>query len=274
VINTRPKTGTKVERTAHLKWVPLIKMRVNPLAQRDINQARVDKLVAEFDLEQFGAPTVNHRGEYFYTIDGQHRTEALKKWFGDGGWEDQQIQCWTYDGLSEGEEADVFLKLNDTLTVSAFAKFRVGVHAGRIDESDVDRIVRSNGLRVSSDKGNGAISAVGTLMRVYRRAGGATLGRTLRVIRDAYGDPGLEAQVIDGLGMLCDRFNGDLDDAHLVKRLGGALGGVNGLLGKAENIRLATGNPRAHCIAAAAVDINNSGRGGKKLPNWWKSDVG
>ncbi len=210
-------TGAKVERSAHLRWVPLGRMRVNPLAQRDLNQARVDKLVAEFDPEQLGTPVVNHRGECFYVIDGQHRFEALKVWLGEG-WQSQQVQCEAYEGMSEAEEAEVFLKRNDTLAVHAFAKFRVAVQAGRSDESAIDTIVRRCGLRISQDKRNGAVSAVGTLVRVYRRADPQTLARTLGVIRDAYGDAGLESIVIDGLALLCHRYNGELDDA----RLGGA----------------------------------------------------
>lgn len=268
---TRKPTGAKVERVAHLRWVPLSKIKVNPLAQRELNQGRVDKLVAEFDPEQLGAPTVNFRDEHYFMIDGQHRTAALKEWLGTD-WESQHMQCWTYEGLTEEEEADVFLKLNDTLAVNAFAKFRVGLQAGRPDETDVDRIVRANGLRVSQDKGNGAISAVGTLVKVYRRAGGPSLGRTLRVIRDAYGDAGLESIVVDGLGLLCHRYNGELDDDRLVQRLSNAHAGVNGLLNKAEVLRQSTGNPKAHCVAAAAVDIYNAQRGGKKLPSWWRAE--
>lgn len=263
-------TGAKVERVASLKWVPLADVKVNPLAQRELNPARVAKLVNEFDPEQLGSPTVNHRDNHYWVIDGQHRIEALKEWLGD--WEKQQVQCWTYEGLTEEQEADVFLKLNDTLAVHAFAKFRVGVQAGRSEETEVDRIVRQCMLRVSQDKGDGAIAAVGTLMRVYRRSGPQSLARTLLIIRDAYGDSGLEAAVIDGIGLLCQRYNGELDDARLVERLTKSHGGVNGLLGKAENLRKSTGNPKGHCVAAAAVEINNSGRGGRKLPSWWRSD--
>jgi hypothetical protein len=246
-------------------------LRVNPMAQRELKPARVDRLAADFDPEQFGSPTVNHRGDAYYVIDGQHRIEAYKLWLGEGKWEDQQIQCWCYEGLAEHEEADVFLKLNDTLAVNAMSKFRVGVQAGRHDESDVDRIVRAQGLRVSFDRSEGAISAVGTLMRIYRRSDPATLARTLRIVRDAYGDPGLDAAVIDGIGLLCHRYsNGDMDDQLLVKRLSSALGGMNGLLNKAAKLRKETNNARGYCVAAAAVEINNAGRGGKKLQSWWR----
>ena len=269
-MNAKP-TGKRVEREARLRWVPFGKMRVNPLAQRELNAARVDKLVAEMELERIGNPTVNAREEHFYIIDGQHRVEALKKWMGDGAWEDQTIQCWTYDDLSEEDEAEVFLKLNDTLTVAVFEKFRVGVKSGRVEENDIDRIVRAQGLRISRDKGNGAIRAVGTLRKVYHQSP-AALARGLRIIRDAFGDAGLEAPVIEGLGLLCHRFNGELDEPTAVAKLSNAHGGLNGLINQAERLRQQTGNPRAHCIAAAAVETYNRGRGGKKLPSWWRAD--
>ena len=265
------ETTPRVERQAVLRWVPLAAMDVNPLAQRDLKEYRIRELLDDFDLEQFGAPTVNHVESRYHIIDGQHRIETLKRWFGEGEWEDQQVQCFCYEGLTSPEEAEVFLRLNNQLTVNGLAKFRLGVEAGRSVENEVDAIVRGEGLRISPNRGDGAISAVGTLMKIYHRAGSETLQRTLRILRDAYGDAGLEAQVIDGIGLLCHRYNGELNDAQLVRRLACALGGVNGLLGKADVLRRQTGNPKGHCVAAAAVDIHNSVRGGKKLPSWWKA---
>lgn len=261
-------TMKKVEREARLRWVPIADMRVSPLSQRELNRARVDKLAADFDLEQLGNPTVNERNGHYYVIDGQHRVEALR----EIGWGDQQIQCWAYSGLTEEDEAEKFLKLNDTLTVHGFAKFRVGVHAGRVEECDIDRIVRAQGLRISQDGKDGAISAVGALRRVYKQAGPGQLARSLRIIRDAYGDPGLDASVISGIGLLCARYDSSLEEARTVTLLSKAHGGVNGLLGKAEIIKRSTGGAKYHCVAAAAVEIINAGRGGKKLPVWFRAD--
>lgn len=258
----------KVQREARLRWVPIEKMRVSPVAQRELRQARVDHLAANIDLEMIGNPTVSERDGWFYIIDGQHRIEALKAI----GYGDQSVQCWTYTGLTEAEEADRFDLLNDNLPVSAFDKFRVRVTAEREAETDIERIVRSTNLVITRDAVPGAVRAVGTLKRIYDRSDGKTLGRTLRIVRDAYGDPGMEAAVLDGLGMLCQRYNGDLNDEDAVTKLAKANGGVNGLLGKAEVLRRQTGNQKNHCVAAAAVEIINSGRGGKKLPSWWKSE--
>lgn len=260
--------GHRMERTARLRWVPIVAMRVSPLAQRELNVNRVNRIAAVFDPEQIGAPTMNERESHFYIIDGQHRIEALKQM----GWGDQQVQCWTYVGLTMEEEAEKFLTLNDTLSVDAFSKFRVGVQAGRDEDCDIDRVVRAQGLVVSRDHIDGAISAVGTLRRVYHRDGPPVLARSLALIRDAYGDAGLVASIIDGLGMLQGRYNGELDELDVVKRLAGAMGGVSGLLNKAEKIRRETGHAKGQCVAAAAVDtINGNARGNKKLPSWWRN---
>ena len=254
---TQTSGKNRVEREARLRWVPIALMRISSVAQRDLNQARVDKMAAAPDLEQLGTPTVNRRDDHWYVIDGQHRIEMLKQ----TGWGDQQVQCWAYEGLTEQEEAERFLKLNDVLAVDAFAKFKNGVTAGRSAECDIDRVVRSQSLCVTRDKIPGGIRAVGTLSRIYDRAGAGVLARSLGIIRDAYGDPGLEAPVIDGIGLLCARYNGELDVPTAVQRLSNAHGGVNGLLGNAEKLRHRTGNAKGHCVAAAAVDIINRGKG-------------
>jgi ParB-like nuclease domain len=260
-------TPGRIERAARLRWVPLDWMRVNPLAQRDLNPARVAKLAASFDPEQMGAPTVSHRGGWYYLVDGQHRVAALEQWLTD--WEGQQIQCWCYEGLSETAEAELFLTLNDTLPVAAFSKFKVSVQAGRGPEADVDRIVRALGLRIA--RGSGGICAVATLRRVYIRGGAAVLSRALRIIRDAYGEAGLDGPVIDGISLLCQRYDGDLSEQRVVERLSAAHGGVSGLISRAGQLRQSTGSAAAQCVAAAAVEVINRGSGGRKLPGWWRN---
>lgn len=255
----------KVEREAKLKWVPIKLMTVSPVAQRELNEFRVDKLVANFDLEQIGTPTVNLRDGQYFVIDGQHRVETLRRI----GWGDQQIQCWSYVGLTEEEEAEKFLVLNDYLAVNAFARFRVAVQAGRGREVDIDRIVRANGMCVSISDAEGAISAVGTLTRVYDRAGGVVLSQSLNLIGNTFGSSGLSAAVIDGIGYLIQRYGSDLDRELAIEKFSKMMGGASGLLGKAVVIKKQTMKPQGQCVAAAAVEILNSGKGGKKLKPWW-----
>lgn len=267
--NSTPKPGPRIERVARLRWVPLNRLVVSDVAQRELKQYRVDHLIAHFDAEQIGTPVVNERGGKFYIIDGQHRAAALAEVFGP----DHQVQCWAYVGLTEGEEAEKFLQLNDNLAVSAFDKYNVAVEAGRDVEADIDRIVRACGLAVTKQQVEGGIGAVGTLQRVYRRSGAHVLGRTLRIIDAAYGTAGLHAALIDGVGLLCARYNGELQDELAVLKLKNMRGGVTGLMGKASLVKDKTRQPLNQCIAAAAVEVINSGKGGKKLPSWWRTEA-
>lgn len=262
------KQNKRVNR--ELKWVRLGLMRVSALAQRELKPSRVDYLVSGFELDKLGNPEMSYRDGLYYIMDGHHRVEAVKRWLGKG-WEDQCIQCWVATGMSERDEAETFLILNDTLNVDALQKFRVAVQANRPLESDVNTIVQSEGLCVSSQQTPGAIGAVGTLKRVYSRDGKECLRRALVITRDAYGDPGLSAKVLDGLGLLCGRYYGILDEATATKALHNTLGGVNGLLGRAEALRQKTGNSVGACVAASAVQIINRGRRTKRLADWWKA---
>lgn len=72
--------------------------------------------------------------------------------------------------------------------------------------------------------------------------------------------------------MVCARYDSLLDEQRAIELLSKARGGVNGLLGKAETIRRQTGGTKFHCVAAGAVEIINAGRGGKKLPAWFRSE--
>lgn len=265
-MTTDPKASGKFERDARLRWIPLDQMRVSDVAQREQTQAWVDHLVAHFDLEQMGTFTVSHRGDAYYIIDGQHRVAALREL----GFTSEKVQCWVYEGLKEEQEADNFLTLNNNLSVQAMPKFRVGVTAGRAEECDINRIVLAQGMVVTHDQVEGGVGAVGTLRRVYRRTNPETLGRTLRIAFGAYGDLGLQAAVIDGIAHVCARYNGDLDEAEATRKLANAPGGVGTLLTKAEHLRNTTGNYKAICVAAAVVETINRGKGGKKLPAWWK----
>jgi hypothetical protein len=262
-LSTTKTPATRVERNGHLRWVAISDIKVNPRAQRDLRPGWAAQIAADFDPDRFTPPLISLRDGKHYVIDGQHRIEAMKVM----GWHDQQVQCWVYEDMTEAQEADLFLWHNNRRSVGAFDKFQTAVVAERDVEVDINRIVLANGLKVAQSQ-SGGIGAVGALRTVYGY-GPATLGRTLRIIRDSYGDDGFKGEVIRGVGLMCARYNGDLDDQTAVNKLSTARGGVGALMSKAHIYRKQLGRPVPHCVAGAAVDILNAGRGGKKLPNWW-----
>lgn len=271
---TAVKYGKQILReNKKLQLVRLGSMRISEACQRELRPTWVDELVASFDLDKFGTPEVSHRGPYYYVMDGQHRIDALKKaLFDDKGWEEQHIECWVSEGLSEEDEAETFLALNHRKTIDTFQKFKVAVRANRPAENEIVKIVQAEGLTVSQQGVAGAVGAVGALVKVYKRNGGESLQRALRLARDSYGDPGLCSIVIDGFGLLCHRYNGVLDEKSTAAALSRIHGGVSGLLGSAEQLRQKTGSSKAQCVAAAAVTVINRDRDNKKkLQAWFKN---
>lgn len=260
---------TRVAQDRRLQWVKIADLKVDLRGQRDYDPAWAQDLANRFDPDKIQTPHVSIRDDGSkWLMDGQHTVGAMRL----VGWGDQSLQCWIYRGLTVEQEADMYLSLNDRKTQTALNKFKVAVNAGYPDESDIDRIARNLGLHVGTDGEAGGMTCPGALTRVYKLGGPKALQRSLRIARDAYGDPGLTGPVIHGLGLVCHRYNGELDDEAATISLANANGGVGGLTNRAAVIRKQLGGTVAAAVAAAAVDIINQGKGRqKKLPGWFKA---
>lgn len=253
------------------KFVALGKMFTCPDAQRTLNTDRVNALVADFDPDLLGMPVVSIRDdEHVAVIDGQHRVRALAAFLGDG-WEAQQIECRYYTGLTVAQEADLFLHYNNTLNVTTYTKFMVGVTAGRPDETAVKNIAARERLIIGKNRREGAVACVGALMAAYRMHGAEPFGRTLRVIREAYGTAGFESTIVTGMAMVCARYGRRFEEPVAVRKLSALRGGPPGLIGRARQARDVYACTRAQAMAVAIVDTVNS-RGGLHLPGWWEPD--
>ncbi len=255
-----------------IRRIALGKMVTSAKSNRPLRPARVNKLVAEMDLDQIGMLVLSERDGKFYIVDGQHREKALEKWLGPG-WESQQVECRVYTGLTEQQEANLFDRLNDVLTVSTYDKFTVRIAAGRPVETAILNIVEAAGLKVSAhakNSGAGSITCVGTLVKIFLRTDGQNLAKTLAIVIEAFGDAGLLAMILSGISLVLQRYP-KLKEDKAIAKLSAMRGGPSGLLAKAAVLRKQTGNDMATCVAAAAVDQIRRGTGGQKIPTWWRS---
>lgn len=258
----------KRERASSLKWIAIAEMRVSPGGQRKFSQAHADALAADFDLELMGIPVISRRDGVYRIIDGQHRVAALKI----VGLGSELLQCEVYEGLSEPEEAMLFLGRNERRAISPFDRFRIALTGHRAEETEVNRIVQAEGLRVTQGgTRTNSISAVGALLAVYEQGGAVGLSRTLRLLRDSFDaeNKAFAAALLRGMSSVVIRYSEALNDEQLVNRLQGVRGGAMGLTRKAEALRMKLDRGMPECFAGAIVDAYNSGRTGKKLESWW-----
>lgn len=253
--------------------VPIGKMRNAPalVTQREFRQSHADRIAADLDLNKIGFPVLNHRDHIFWILDGQHRIAALKQY----GFSDKDVvTCEVYEDLTDAEMADIFLGRDARKPIPLYDKFHVACTAGRRRERDIQRAVEANGQKIARAKEAG-ISAVGALSAVYDRSGDTVLGQVVRAVNLAFGgDPvGFDRSIIEGLGLVFNRYNGRTNEKQLGSRLSELKHGARELLRKAEAIRERTGNQKKQCVAAAVVDIYNKGmapRDTHRLPAWWK----
>lgn len=261
------QTDQRVARTSHVEWVPIAKMKVSTLAQREFRPKKADRIAKGLDPDRLGFPVVSLRDSHYYIVDGQHRIAAVREALGA----DQAVQCEVFHDLTEAQEADLFLWRDDRTAARAFEKFRIALTAGRDEETDIERTVLANGYKISEANNPGCIRAVTTLRRVYALGGPTVLGRTLRLLDGAYGADGTDAHLIEGIALVCHRYNGQFDDASATVKLSNLRGGMSALLSKAYTVRRASQKPMPHCVAAAVVEVINGGKGGRKLPGWWSA---
>jgi hypothetical protein len=239
--------------------------------------SHANKIAAALDLNKIGFPTINHRDGIYWVLDGQHRIYALK----ENGFDTYDLDCEVYEGLTDQEMADIFIGRDTRKQVPPYDKFHISCTAGYERETGVLRTVEANGQKISHNRDEG-VSCVGALCLIYDRSGGGhqgevVLGQVIRTINLGFsGDRNaFDRSIIEGLGLVYNRFDGRTQEKLLAARLGNLRQGARELLRRAEAIRERTGNQKKHCVAAAIVDIYNKGeavhsRG--RLPSWWKED--
>ncbi len=256
-----------------IRPVPIGQMRIPPalITQREFRPAWGAKLAADLDLNKLGYPIINHRDGICWVVDGQHRIYALKE---NGFGEKDALDCEVYEDLTDAEMAEIFLGRDTRKPIPLYDKFHVACTAGRKRERDIQRAIESNGQKIGRNRGDG-ISAVGALSTVYDRSGDVVLGQVVRTINLGFGgDPlAFDRAVIEGLGLVFNRYNGRTNEKQLGARLSELRHGAREILRKAETMRERTGNQKKQCVAAVVVDVYNKGMGPRdahRLPSWWK----
>lgn len=262
---------TRIEVTSSIRWVRLDQMKINPQAQRTLNEAWANKLAENFNPDLMGFVHVSCRDGWYYIIDGQHRVRAATIFLGDSS---QQVQCHVYENLTNEQEAQLFLELNNTKKQGPMGKYKVALNGPSHqypDEHDVERICRSLDLRIGLDKSCEEIGCITAILNVYRKHGPASFSFAMRVIRDSYGYEGFKRQTIEALTLIKDRYGDRVDEAKLVERL--TRTGLVELNRSAKSMKEATGNPQSQCYAHSMIQFYNQRNAKHRVDPWWNLGV-
>lgn len=242
---------------------------VDPTVQRALKKNRVDKIAGDFHPEALGVLTTSLRPDgLIHLIDGQHRYRAAETVGYQG-----VIKTNEYRGLSLSQEAALFRLLNNTEKVSPIDQFVVACVEGRTDAIRISKFLADNGWTVGTSAGNGKISAVKSLQRVYALGehGPWAASATIAVVTSAWGHvaAAVNGNLIEGIGRFLIKYHDDeVDLTDLGKRLSASPGGPDALLGFARGQKLSrTGNLSTQ-VARVVLSIYNERRRTTKLPDW------
>lgn len=196
--------------------VELADLKIDPQAQRTLNERRAQQIADDLVVEAVGSIVVSERatGEKFI-VDGMHRARA-KQLAGHS-----TITAEVHRGLTQQQEAVLFLiKNRESNKPSALDEFYVGLTAGLELFVDTHKTLDAHGLTMGSTSTNG-VGAVSGVLRITDNYGPEILHRALTVAESAWGrTPSTwDGMLLGGIGMFLGRHGDDINDDELASKM-------------------------------------------------------
>ena len=161
-------------------------LRADKSYQRDIDHARVDRIVKNYNQNLFNEPKVSKRDDGFYYIfDGDHSVAAHMMKFG----KDTPIKCKVYYGLTPEEEMKLFVQQNGISKIpTRVEKLRALNNFNDPDVVDMVESARIAGVTINflPEPARDKILAVDTAYSIYKRIGRTSFINMLCVIHGAW----------------------------------------------------------------------------------------
>jgi hypothetical protein len=239
--------------------VNLDDLRIDERIQRAEQTREIINIAEDFNPGALGTLTVSVRelpggAEEQILLDGQQRRAACLR----VGWHGK-VRAVIHRGLTLAEEARLFRQLNFRQSVNAQTLFKVALSEGDSEALAIKAVLDALGLSVSMS----SFGAVNVARRVVRRRGGLTHFQwALEMIQKIYDmdrrGAVYDGRVVEAFALLHERYLGQLDEANLIKKLSGAPGGMQGLIGHGRTVREVKGGQIVPALIDAIITRYNT----------------
>lgn len=213
---------TLTEGRTEIMSIPVHKLNKSYYSQRGINKRLAEKIAKDFDPNLFSPIIVSYRDGKWYVIDGQHRLYGVKKRFGD----DYLVDCKVIRGLTQQEEAGLFVKLNTSSRRLQYADVAKGLYYAN-DETmtDIFDICKSHGVELGIDddkhsSADGRITAIKAIVDTYNKIGAKQTDRLVKLLNDTWDgkSSAFKQEMIKATGVILSLYSKELDDERFVKK--------------------------------------------------------
>lgn len=211
----------------YIAALPVDGLFVDPAYQRDLDDARVQRMVRAYNPALVGIVEVSHRpGQGYAILDGQHRWAATRDHLFETT-DSPHIACRVHVGLTVDDEAKLYHQLNTTRKqLTGWDRWKARRSSGDENVTAIEAIATAAGYTISYRSATrGHITSTKSCEDVYKLGQAALLTEVLDVLRSAYRDDpdGVTGGIIHGLGHVLTHYDRVELDTH---RLVGALTGI------------------------------------------------
>lgn len=185
-----------------MRQVPVAVIKRDTKYQRDLQAAFIES-AGRYNPDLAGTVVLSSRAGGPYVLDGGHRIEIARLWGVS------HVNAFIIDGLSQADEASLFVKLNRTrraLSSHALHKGEITAGAQHYPETAaMVRVVHNAGFHLSNKAGGNpdAITAIDSVRWVHKYGGDDLLARTLSLVKEMwFGEPkATSGTALKGLAM-------------------------------------------------------------------------
>ena len=161
-------------------------LRADKSYQREIDSARVDKIVKNFNVNLFNEPKVSKRDDgYYYIFDGDHSVAAHMMKFG----KDTPIKCKVFYGLTKEQEMQLFVQQNGISKIpTRIEKLRAMFNYNDPEVTDMIESARIAGVTIdfTADPAADKIIAVDTAFSIFKTIGRSNFINMLCIIKNTW----------------------------------------------------------------------------------------
>ena len=186
--------------------------------QRDINENRVAKIIANFNETVANEPKVSFRDGKYYVFDGQHTIAAR---IAMNGFEHLPILCKVYRGLTERDEAFLFATQNGVCSApTPSEKMRAWIFGGSTEAIEFKNVTESTGvvLELTDTSCKNHLVCLNTAFAMYKKLGPQMYTDALNVIINAWGgEPeSLKMEIIIAVCLFIRLYHNEYDMDGLI----------------------------------------------------------
>ncbi|MFI6530837.1 DUF6551 family protein [Nonomuraea sp. NPDC050547] len=191
-------------------------LRIDPEAQRTLNEGRAQSIANQLVREAMGSIVVSRRpnGD-LYIVDGQHRVRVCRLL------SIPTIRAEIHHDLTQAQEAVLFLiKNRESHKPRPLDEYRVGLTGNVPLFVDTDKVLKKHDLSIGSSSTN-AVGAIQGVLRITDYYGAEILDRTLSIAEAAWGRSAdtWDGMLIGGIGTALGKWGDIIVDAQLAPRL-------------------------------------------------------